>query len=180
MQMAGLAPAICMRKMQKTHAYPMKGGFLELLSSILFSTKNCLDFWDHHSMDFDTAVKMNIYKTIARTTQAPTSADVAKALSTSPEEVEACTGYLGYPFQYVCADDELCPYLFLFIHITGKLFHIALYPRILERISQVASTGRSPEGGKGNMINGPHIILYSTDAEADLVCIRELLGFAWV
>ena len=40
-------------------------------------------------MDFDTAVKMNIYKTIARTTQAPTSADVAKALSTSPEEVEA-------------------------------------------------------------------------------------------
>ncbi len=33
-------------------------------------------------MDFDTAVKMNIYKTIARTTQAPTSADVAKALST--------------------------------------------------------------------------------------------------
>jgi Alkylmercury lyase len=40
-------------------------------------------------MDFDTAVKMNIYKTIARTTQTPTSADVAKALSTSPEEVEA-------------------------------------------------------------------------------------------
>src|SRR5260370_16771731 len=40
-------------------------------------------------MDFDTAVKMNIYKTIARTTQAPTSADVAKALSTSPEEIEA-------------------------------------------------------------------------------------------
>src|SRR6266699_1696597 len=40
-------------------------------------------------MDFDTAVKLNIYETIARTTQAPTSADVAKALSTSPEEVEA-------------------------------------------------------------------------------------------
>jgi hypothetical protein len=28
-----------------------------------------------------------------------------------------------------------------FIHITGKLFHIALYPLILERISQVVSTG---------------------------------------
>jgi len=40
-------------------------------------------------MNFDTAVKLNIYKTIARTTQAPTSADVAQALSTSPEEVEA-------------------------------------------------------------------------------------------
>src|SRR6266480_6666772 len=40
-------------------------------------------------MDFDTAVKLNIYETIARTTQAPTSADVAEALSTSPEEVAA-------------------------------------------------------------------------------------------
>ena len=40
-------------------------------------------------MDFDTAVKMNIYETIAWTTQAPTSADVANALSTSPDEVEA-------------------------------------------------------------------------------------------
>ena len=40
-------------------------------------------------MDFDTAVKLNIYETIARTTQAPTSADVARVLSTSPEEVEA-------------------------------------------------------------------------------------------
>jgi alkylmercury lyase-like protein len=39
-------------------------------------------------MDFDTAVKLNIYETIARTTQASTSADVAKALNTSPEEVE--------------------------------------------------------------------------------------------
>jgi hypothetical protein len=48
---------------------------------------------------------------------------------------------LGYPFQYMCADDELHPYLFLFIHIKGKPFHIALYPLILERISQVASTG---------------------------------------
>ena len=40
-------------------------------------------------MDFDTAVKMNIYETIVRITQVPTSADVALALSTSPEEVEA-------------------------------------------------------------------------------------------
>jgi len=40
-------------------------------------------------MDFDTAVKMNIYETLARTTQAPTSADVAESLSTSPEEVAA-------------------------------------------------------------------------------------------
>jgi alkylmercury lyase-like protein len=40
-------------------------------------------------MEFETAVKLNIYETIARTTHAPTSADVAKALSTSPEEVEA-------------------------------------------------------------------------------------------
>lgn len=40
-------------------------------------------------MDFDTAVKLNIYETIARTTQAPTSADVARVLNTSPGEVEA-------------------------------------------------------------------------------------------
>jgi len=40
-------------------------------------------------MDFDTAVKMTIYETIARTTQAPTSAEVAQALSTSPEAVAA-------------------------------------------------------------------------------------------
>jgi hypothetical protein len=31
-------------------------------------------------------------------------------------------------------------HLSLFIPLTSKLFHIALYPRILERISQVAST----------------------------------------
>jgi len=40
-------------------------------------------------MDFDTAVKLNIYETIARTTQAPTSAEVAESLSSSPEEVAA-------------------------------------------------------------------------------------------
>jgi DNA-binding transcriptional MocR family regulator len=40
-------------------------------------------------MDFDTKVKLNIYETIARTTQAPTSRDVAKALSASLQEIEA-------------------------------------------------------------------------------------------
>jgi hypothetical protein len=45
-------------------------------------------------MDFDTAVKLNIYETIARTTQAPTSADVAEALSTSAEEVAAAMARL--------------------------------------------------------------------------------------
>jgi len=40
-------------------------------------------------MDFDTAVKMNLYETIVRTTQAPTSADVAESLRASPEEVAA-------------------------------------------------------------------------------------------
>ena len=50
--------------------------------------------------------------------------------------IECCTGYLGYPFQSKCADDELHPYLFLFIHRTGKLFYIALYSLILERISK--------------------------------------------
>jgi hypothetical protein len=54
--------------------------------------------------------------------------------------MEQCTGYLGYPFQYMCADDELYPNLFLFIHLTSKDFHIARSQLILERISQVAST----------------------------------------
>ena len=40
-------------------------------------------------MDFDTSVKLNIYEAIARTTRAPTSAEVAAALRASPEEVEA-------------------------------------------------------------------------------------------
>ena len=40
-------------------------------------------------MDFDTAVKMNIYETIARTTQTPTAAEVAVSHGASPEEVEA-------------------------------------------------------------------------------------------
>ena len=40
-------------------------------------------------MDFDTAVKMNIYETIARKTQVPTAAEVAESLGTSPEEVAA-------------------------------------------------------------------------------------------
>lgn len=40
-------------------------------------------------LDFDTAVKLNIYETFARTTMAPTSADVGKALGAPAEEVEA-------------------------------------------------------------------------------------------
>ncbi len=32
----------------------------------------------------------------------------------------------------------------------------------------------------GNMINGAHVILYSTNAEADRVFIRDILGFAGV
>ena len=34
--------------------------------------------------------------------------------------------------------------------------------------------------GKGNMINGAHVILYSTDAEADRLFLRDMLGFAGV
>src|SRR5574341_1158399 len=40
-------------------------------------------------MDFDTAVKLNIYETIARTTQAPTTLDVAHSLGASRAEVQA-------------------------------------------------------------------------------------------
>jgi hypothetical protein len=40
-------------------------------------------------MDFDTAVKMHIYETIVRTTQAPALSEVAESLSASPEEVAA-------------------------------------------------------------------------------------------
>jgi hypothetical protein len=49
---------------------------------------------------------------------------------------------LGYPFQYMCADDdEFHPYLFLFIHKTnGQVFPYCTFPFILERISQVVST----------------------------------------
>ena len=36
------------------------------------------------------------------------------------------------------------------------------------------------EREKGSMINGAHIILYSTDAEADRVFISDVLGFAGV
>ena len=39
--------------------------------------------------DFDTIVKLNIYQTLAETTQAPTSAEVALALDRSIQEVEA-------------------------------------------------------------------------------------------
>jgi len=40
-------------------------------------------------MDFDTAVKLNIYQTIAETTKMPTSAAVAHALDASIADVEA-------------------------------------------------------------------------------------------
>jgi hypothetical protein len=40
-------------------------------------------------MDFDTAVKLKIYETLAATTQAPTSGGVAAALGASPRDVEA-------------------------------------------------------------------------------------------
>ncbi len=40
-------------------------------------------------LDFDTTVKLHIYKVIAETTHAPTSIEVAQALETSTEEVEA-------------------------------------------------------------------------------------------
>lgn len=40
-------------------------------------------------MDFDTAVKMNIYQTVAETGQVPTSAEVAGALDSTAGKVEA-------------------------------------------------------------------------------------------
>ena len=40
-------------------------------------------------MDLETTVKLNIYETIAETTKAPTSAEVAAAIGLSVEEVEA-------------------------------------------------------------------------------------------
>ncbi len=40
-------------------------------------------------MDFDTKVKLHLYETIARTTQAPSSREVAAALNATLAEVEA-------------------------------------------------------------------------------------------
>jgi hypothetical protein len=40
-------------------------------------------------MDFDTAVKMNIYRTIAETAQAPTTTEVATALGVPVADVQA-------------------------------------------------------------------------------------------
>jgi hypothetical protein len=48
-----------------------------------------------------------------------------------------CAGYLDDPFPYLCTNDELSPNLSLSIHRTGKVFHIAHLPLLLERISQV-------------------------------------------
>jgi len=45
------------------------------------------------------------------------------------KKLAPCIGCLGYPIQYMCADDdEFHLYRFLFIHKTGKYFHIALFP----------------------------------------------------
>ncbi|HEX3551878.1 MAG TPA: organomercurial lyase [Thermoanaerobaculia bacterium] len=40
-------------------------------------------------MELDTAVKLNVYQTLAETAQAPSSAEVARALGVAVEEVEA-------------------------------------------------------------------------------------------
>ena len=40
-------------------------------------------------MDFDVAVKLQVYETIAETAKAPTSVEVAAALGSSVAEVEA-------------------------------------------------------------------------------------------
>ncbi len=40
-------------------------------------------------MDFDTAVKLNIYESFAETARAPTSAEVGRALGAPVQEVEA-------------------------------------------------------------------------------------------
>lgn len=46
-------------------------------------------------MDFDARVKLSVYGTIAETTRAPTSGDVARALDSSVAEVEAAFRRLG-------------------------------------------------------------------------------------
>jgi len=45
-------------------------------------------------MDFDTVVKLNIYETIATTTNVPTSAQVAAALNRTVDEIEAAFQHL--------------------------------------------------------------------------------------
>jgi len=45
-------------------------------------------------MNFETAVKLNIYQTIAATTNAPTSAQVAAALNSTVAKVEAAFQHL--------------------------------------------------------------------------------------
>ena len=42
-----------------------------------------------NDMDFDTTVKLNIYETLARTTYAPTTNEVAQALNAPIEDVQA-------------------------------------------------------------------------------------------
>jgi hypothetical protein len=55
-----------------------------------------------------------------------------------------------------------------------------IFSKSLERRTGKNETVHDQEEGKGNMINGAHIILYSTDAEADRVFIRDVLGFTGV
>jgi hypothetical protein len=46
-------------------------------------------------MNLETEVKLQIYKTIADTTQAPSAAEVAAALNTSPAEIQSAFYALG-------------------------------------------------------------------------------------
>ena len=48
------------------------------------------------------------------------------------------------------------------------------------RISEGILKQVRPEEESPNMLNGAHLILYSTDAEADRVFIRDVLGFPGV
>jgi hypothetical protein len=56
-------------------------------------------------MDFNTQVKLNIYKTIAETTRAPTSDEVAVALNASVEVVEDAFKELASERLLVLEDD---------------------------------------------------------------------------
>lgn len=46
------------------------------------------------NLDFDTSVKLHIYRTIAETTKAPSAAEVARDLGVDISEVEAAFGWL--------------------------------------------------------------------------------------
>src|SRR5258706_6663763 len=64
------------------------------------------------------------------------------------------------------ADDELHPYLFLFIHITGKLFHIALTHLIVERsIAPSAGDEIQARSPFSSSCSGQHSSLEGTQQE---------------